>query len=77
MGHYWSEMRGPETEAERQQRIANTLANRLRTLPASRFSVNEIALLTRAGWSQYKDNYYESECREICAIAHREGVTAE
>jgi hypothetical protein len=77
MGHYYSEMRGPETELERLQPRAKGWAKRLRSLPASRFTVDELALLLRVDWSEWKHDYYEHECRELETLAAREGVADE
>lgn len=75
MGHYWSEMREAPTELEAAQERARILAIKLRKLPASRFSVDELALLLRCDWSSFKENYYSNECHEIESLAEREGVS--
>lgn len=71
MGHYWSEMRGPETPLERKQKEARDAVAELRRLPASSFSVDEVGLLLRVGWSQFKRDYNERECDEILALRLR------
>lgn len=75
MGHYWSEMRGPETEGERQSRHAKELADKLMTLPASRFTIKEIKILTRCGWSEWRHDYGDSDEKLIFEMAKREGIS--
>jgi hypothetical protein len=74
MGHYWSEMRGPETDAERDARVADDVARRLRQLPASKFTVDELALLMRMGWSRFQEHYHDDECRRLFKLAKTHNI---
>ena len=63
----------PSPEQLRAER-ASSLATTLRTLPASRFTVNELGLLLRTNWGQFQTRYYSYQCETIEHIAAREGV---
>lgn len=74
MGHYWSEMRGDETPQEKAQDHADALVKKLRKLPASKFTIDELALLLRTGWSQFQEHYHADECARIVKLAKRLNV---
>jgi hypothetical protein len=74
MGHYWSEVRDDPTDLEILQWKTNEVVKKLRKLPASAFSIDELGMLLKTNWSRWKENYYEVECKEILKIAEREGV---
>lgn len=63
-----------ESPLEKRQANADRLALKLRRLPASKFNLDEIALLLRTNWSHARTVYYTSECEEIEQLAKREGV---
>jgi hypothetical protein len=72
MAHYYDDIE--ETEEDRENARIHKLANELRELPASKFSVDEIGLLLRTDWSKYKENYYGYERERILSLAKREGL---
>ncbi len=73
MGHYWSEMRDDPSPLEIKQAKASKLVSQLCKHKSSKFTVEELKLLMRTGWSEYKDHYYDKECDAVIKIAERLG----
>lgn len=67
-------MRGEPTELEKKQSTARDLAANLRLLRACEFSVEDLALLLKTDWSDFKHEYYEEECDRIIELAKEQGI---
>jgi hypothetical protein len=61
-------------DIDRAEAKAMSRAKALCALPASRFSVNELVLIARIGWSSFRTNYYAAEWPMLEKLAKREGV---
>lgn len=58
-----------EKEQDRMMRLATTLQN----YPASHFTVNELSILLRTNWSQFK-SYYTTEWPALYEMAKKVGI---
>ena len=62
-----------EEEIVREKRVnkCRELCRQLRKLSSSKFTVDEIMLITQANASQYKTDYYTQDMNEIEKLAKR------
>lgn len=70
MAHYWDDV--PPTPLELKQATADRARQQLRGVSAGCFTVDELALVLRCGWADFKYRDTEDECDRILALFARE-----